>query len=105
MPTPTPLFCGGNSLSTSLDNCVIISDEVSSYWVNQLNISSGILADPAYDSWAKVIIPACDGAIFQGSAPNPTPYKGKNLYFRGNRIVKSNLDYIFYKRFNASKIG
>jgi hypothetical protein len=26
MPTPTPLFCGGSSLSSSLDNCITISD-------------------------------------------------------------------------------
>jgi hypothetical protein len=64
-----------------------------------------MLVDPAYDNWAKVIIPGCDGALFQGYANNPTVYKGKTLYFRGNRIVKSNLDHIFNKRFNASKIA
>lgn len=26
MPTPTPIFCGGNTLSNSLDNCAIASD-------------------------------------------------------------------------------
>ena len=64
-----------------------------------------MLVDPIYDNWAKVIIPGCDGALFQGYANNPTVYKGKTLYFRGNRVVKSNLDYIFNKRFNASKIN
>lgn len=26
MPTPSPVFCGGNSLSSSLDNCLFVSD-------------------------------------------------------------------------------
>lgn len=91
MPTPTPVFCGGASLSASLDRCVIAYDEVSTYWTSEMDISSGLLSDSTYDNWAKFIIPSCDGSLFQGFASNVTQYKGRNFTFRGNRIVKSNL--------------
>lgn len=48
MPTPTPIFCGGNSLANSLDRCVTAYDEVNSYWSSELNITSGLLSDSAY---------------------------------------------------------
>lgn len=32
MATPSSTFCGGSSLSTSLDKCVTVSDEITSYW-------------------------------------------------------------------------
>lgn len=48
MPTPTPIFCGGNTLPNSLDKCVTAYDEVNTYWTSDLNITSGILSDPAY---------------------------------------------------------
>lgn len=63
-----------------------------------------MLDDPAYENWIKVIVPSCDGALFQGYATNVTKYKGKDLYFRGNRVIKSNLQHIFHKKYNASKI-
>ena len=91
MPTPTPIFCGGNTLPNSLDKCITVYDEVNTYWTSDLNISSGILSDPAYSNWAIVIMPSCDGSLFQGYASNVTQYKGRNLTFRGNRIIKSNL--------------
>jgi hypothetical protein len=50
-----------------------------------------MLVDNSYKSWAKVIVPYCDGALFQGYAKNPTKYKAKDLYFRGTKIIKSNL--------------
>ena len=39
--------------------------------------------------WLKVIVPHCDGGLFQGYANQPTKYKNKDLYFRGNSIVKA----------------
>jgi hypothetical protein len=102
MPIPTPIFCGASTLSTTLDNCITVSNEVTSYWTTQLNITSGILADPYLDNWLKIILPSCDGAMFQGFSINPTKYKGKDLYFRGNRIIKSNLDLITQK-YNLTK--
>ena len=42
--------------------------------------------------------------MFQGFSTNATKYKGKDLYFRGNRIVKSNLDLIS-KKYNLTKIN
>lgn len=104
MATPTSIFCGGSSLSNSLDKCVTISDEITSYWTPQITISGGMIDDSAYENWIKVIIPSCDGALFQGYATNVTKYKGKELYFRGNRVLKSNLQHIFHKKYNASKI-
>jgi hypothetical protein len=50
-----------------------------------------MLVDNNYKSWSKVIVPYCDGALFQGYAKNPTKYKAKDLYFRGTKIIKSNL--------------
>lgn len=104
MATPSSTFCGGSSLSSSLDKCVTVSDEITSYWTAQLTVSGGMLDDPAYENWLKVIIPSCDGALFQGYATNVTKYKGKDLYFRGNSVIKSNLQHIFHKKYNASKI-
>ena len=69
-----------------------------------MNITSGILADPAFENWLKIIMPSCDGALFQGFAASPTKYKGKDLYFRGNRIVKSNIDLII-KKYNLAKLS
>lgn len=42
-----------------------------------------------FKNWVKVIIPHCDGGIFQGYASQPTKYKTKDLYFRGNAIIKN----------------
>jgi len=67
-------------------------------------VTTGILIDPKFSAWGKVIVPYCDGALFQGYAKAPTRYKGKDIYFRGNRIIKSNLDYIS-KKFNISKLS
>ena len=41
------------------------------------------------NDWFKVIIPHCDGALFQGYSKEPTKYKDKNFYFRGNSIIRN----------------
>jgi hypothetical protein len=104
MPSPTPIFCGNSSLSTSLDNCIAMQSEIQMLWKDQYDFSFGILADPRYATWAKVIVPNCDGSLFQGYAKSPTLYKNKNLYFRGNTIVRSNLEWIA-KKYDLNKIG
>lgn len=91
MDTPSSPFCGNNSLSTSLDSCINAQNQFTSFWSSKLDINSGLLVDNSYKAWGKVIVPYCDGALFQGYAKNPTKYKAKDLYFRGTKIVKSNL--------------
>jgi hypothetical protein len=98
-------FCGGKSLSESLDNCLLIRESISNEWKPTLEINSGLLADPKYSDFAKVIIPDCDGSLFQGYNQNVTQYKSKSLYFRGNRIVKSHFNSIAHKRYNITKIN
>lgn len=66
-----------------------------------MEINVGILADNNYKDWAKVIIPNCDGALFQGNSD--IKYKGKDIYLRGNIIVKSSLDYLLTKRYDLNK--
>lgn len=55
-------------------------------WGDTLSFRDGILNDPNY---LKVIVPSCDGTLFQGNSLNGITYKGKTLYFRANTIVKS----------------
>jgi len=75
--TPTPIFCGDTSFSSSLENCITVQSEISSYWKDQMDISNGLLNDQKYASWGKAIIPNCDGSLYQGYTKNPTKYKGK----------------------------
>jgi outer membrane scaffolding protein for murein synthesis (MipA/OmpV family) len=41
-----------------------------------------------YYNWTKIYIPYLDGTLFQGYRANPINYKGRNLYFRGSKIIK-----------------
>jgi hypothetical protein len=75
--TPTPLFCGDTSLSSSLDSCILAQSEIASYWKDQMDITSGLLSDEKYASWGKVIIPNCDGSLYQGYSKNTVKYKSK----------------------------
>lgn len=87
-------YCGSSTLLSSLENCLVTQAQISSFWSQNISISSGILTDSTFQEWAKVIIPYCDGAFFQGYAKSPTKYKNKDLFFRGNKIMRSNLAYI-----------
>jgi len=49
-----------------------------------------------------VIIPNCDGSLYQGYAQNPTRYKNKDLYFRANLIIKSNIKTFSTKIYNIN---
>lgn len=42
-----------------------------------MDITNGLLSDQKYASWAKVIIPNCDGSLYQGYAKSATKYKNK----------------------------
>lgn len=103
MSNPSSLFCGNSSVSASLDNCISTLAELNAFWEAKLNIDSGMLVDNQYKSWAKVIVPHCDGALYQGYSKNPTKYKGLDLYFRGNKIIRSNFMHITQK-YNLSKL-
>jgi hypothetical protein len=104
MAAPAALYCGNSTLSTSLDSCLLAQAEVTSFWGDRLNITTGILTEKRLAGWGKVIIPHCDGALFQGYAKSPIKYKNKDLYLRGNRIVLSNLEHIS-KKYNLTKIN
>ena len=67
----------------------MIQNQISTFWNSTIEINHGILVDSNYKDWDKVIIPNCDGALFQGNAD--IKYKNKDLYLRGNKIIKSTL--------------
>lgn len=84
------VFCGDKTILNTLDNCLKARDSIGE-WGTNMTISNGILADDRYKNWAKIIIPNCDGTFFQGYSKNGTLYKNKQLYFRGNKMIKSHL--------------
>jgi len=89
MNTPNSTFCGSDSLSSSLEKCLTIQSQISTYWKDTIDINDGILVDENYNEWTKVIIPNCDGALFQGNTS--IKYKNKDIYLKGNAIIKSSL--------------
>lgn len=71
---------------------------------NTIDVRFGILRDERFANWAKVIVPHCDGGLYQGYAKSAVKYKSTEFYFRGNKVIRSNLDYVS-KRFNISKFS
>ena len=59
-----------------------------------------------FAEWTKIVLLYCDGALFQGYNKNPYPHKGKDLFFRGSRIMRAHLKWIDeqYSFANAKKI-
>lgn len=60
-----------------------------------------MLTDVRYKDWDKVIIPNCDGTLFQGNSD--IKYKNKDFYLRGSVIVKSSFSYLFGKKYDVKK--
>jgi len=54
-----------------------------------LSINGSIFDSLDSQKWLTVIVPHCDGGIFQGYANQATKYKNKDFYFRGNAIIKA----------------
>ena len=57
----------------------------------------GILAvnsNNKFAEWTKIILPYCDGALFQGYTKKPINHKGRDLYFRGSSIMRGHFKWI-----------
>ena len=104
----------GNSINAALDECVRrtkTTEGSSKYWEAQTAADGlGILeTDPAlnkFASWTKIIIPHCDGSLFQGNNKDVVKHKGTDLYFRGSVNMRANFKWIDlnYKLNEATKI-
>jgi sialidase-1 len=59
--------------------------------------------NPLAHDWNKVEMQYCDGGSFAGDLEAPVEYKGKTLYFRGNRNVDAALDWLVeHKQMDAA---
>ena len=47
-----------------------------------------------FAEWTKIVLLYCDGTLFQGYKKDAYRYKGKDLFFRGSKIMKSHLKWI-----------
>ena len=47
-----------------------------------------------FAEWTKIVLIYCDGTLFQGVNNKAYNYKGKDLYFRGSKIMRSHLKWI-----------
>ena len=61
-----------------------------------------ITASNKFAEWTKIVLLYCDGTLFQGYNKNPYPYKGKDLFFRGSKIMRAHLKWID-KQYNFAK--
>eukprot|EP00928_Gymnodinium_smaydae_P073204 TRINITY_DN56443_c0_g1_i1.p1 TRINITY_DN56443_c0_g1~~TRINITY_DN56443_c0_g1_i1.p1 ORF type:complete len:457 (-),score=77.97 TRINITY_DN56443_c0_g1_i1:78-1448(-) len=66
-------------------------------WGKDRKTMSGIYSDdcavnPSFCNFNRVIIPYCDGASFSGDREKPMDVKGKQIYFRGKRIMDAVID-------------
>lgn len=62
-----------------------------------LSVAVGLLGNNAKNSFAgytKVWLRYCDGSGHQGRREAPIPYKGINLFFRGNDITIATLNHV-----------
>ena len=47
-----------------------------------------------FAEWTKIVLIYCDGTLFQGVNNKAYNYKGKDLFFRGSKIMRSHLKWI-----------
>ena len=57
-----------------------------------------------FAEWTKIVLLYCDGVLFQGYNKNPYNHKGRDLFFRGSRIMRAHLKWIDQQyNFSAAK--
>ena len=47
-----------------------------------------------FKDWTKIVLLYCDGTLFQGYNKNAYSHKGKDLFFRGSKIMRAHLKWI-----------
>eukprot|EP01060_Flectonema_neradi_P016360 TRINITY_DN22970_c0_g1_i1.p1 TRINITY_DN22970_c0_g1~~TRINITY_DN22970_c0_g1_i1.p1 ORF type:complete len:429 (+),score=67.52 TRINITY_DN22970_c0_g1_i1:30-1289(+) len=76
----------------------------SSYWTQTLGgggiMSTDCSVNPEFCNYNFINIPYCDGASFTGNADLPSNVYGKDIYFRGSRILSHVLDVISKPPYN-----
>lgn len=48
MGIPSFSFCGGSSLSRTLENCLLVRQEITSFWTPTLEMNEGILSNNSF---------------------------------------------------------
>jgi len=93
------LHLGGGGWCANETNCYNRSTTwlgSSKMWPASVGIG-GFLSDnstvnPDFYNWNIVYLMYCDGGSFAGSVKDPIHVNGKPVYFRGQQILKSDLD-------------
>ena len=93
-------YCEGSSQSEVIQACYQRSKTLlgsSIYWPDEFEGQGYLSSNPSkskFAEWTKIILAYCDGSLHQGHRDEAISYKGTNLYFRGEKIIKSQLAYI-----------